>query len=359
MQLPTLDKFPRGVLGAIDIQRAFIVSRVIIAAERLQLFRKLHGKRMSAAAIGRALKIHEPYREPFLNSLVSLGLLHKSGDTYRNTCFADKYFITERSIFWTRQYSRECAEAYDTLTVLEQALTSGRSCASIKGLKKPGYVEAMRRDRRRAEDFTQMLFHFHHDDADALAKHLHLSQHRALLDAGGGSGVMSIALARANPHLRACLLDIAPVCRIAAGNIRRAGLSRRINTLSGDLEDKLPTGYDVILFCDIGAVSEQLLQNAYNSLPPGGLIVAVDRYLSDDGTKPLDRLVGSFAGSAVQLATRSDMVARLRSCGFQAVKARKVWRDLWCVTGRKPSSRASHKNNGRFYGITLVATRYR
>ena len=119
MEIPTLDKFPREALADVDIQRAFIISRLIVAAERLQLFRALHGKRMKAASIGRALKIHRYYRDPFLNVLVSLGLLHKAGDTYWNTRFAEKYFIDERSSYSTRQYSKECVQAYEALTVLE------------------------------------------------------------------------------------------------------------------------------------------------------------------------------------------------------------------------------------------------
>ena len=78
------------------------------------------------------------------------------------------------------------------------------------------------------------------------------------------------------------------------------------------------------------------MRNAYTSLPPGGLIVVVDRYLSDDGTKPLDRLVARFVGSSFPLATRSDMMAAVRSCGFQAAKASNVYRDLWFITGTKP-----------------------
>jgi Dimerisation domain len=88
MEMPTLDKFPRKVLADIDAERAFIISRLIVAAERLQVFRTLHGKRMKAPAIGRALKIHKFYRDIFLNSLVSLRLSHKAGDTYWNTRFA-------------------------------------------------------------------------------------------------------------------------------------------------------------------------------------------------------------------------------------------------------------------------------
>jgi len=337
MEIPTLDRFPKKVLADIDIQRAFIISRLVVAAERLQVFRALHGRRLKAASIGRALKIHTSYRDTFLNSLVSLGLLHKADDTYWNTRFAEKYFIDERSIYWTRQYSKECVQAYDALTVLEKVLASGRSYASVMGLKKRSYTEEMKRDRRLAEDFTQMLFHFHQQDAEALAKCLDLSNHRAVLDVGGGSGVMSIALARKNPRLRACVLDLATVCDIAAGNIRRAGLSRRIRTLPGDMRQGLPAGYDVIMFCDIGPVSKQLLKNAYRSLPAGGRIVAVDRYLSDDGTRPLDRVVAQFVSSSFGQATRSDMVAALQSCGFQAVKASNVHRDLWFITGTKPA----------------------
>jgi predicted O-methyltransferase YrrM len=337
METPTLDKFPRQVLAQIDVQRAFIISRLIVAAERLQIFRALHGKRKKAVAIGRALKIHKFYRDTFLNSLVSLGLLHKAGDTYWNTRFAEKYFVDERSIYWTRQYSKECVQAYEALTVLEKTLASGRSHASIRGLRRHSYTEAIKRDRRRAEDFTQMLFHFHRDDAEALAKDLDLLNHRAVLDVGGGSGVMSIALAKKNPHLHACVLDLATVCEIAARNIKRAGLSSRVRTLPGDIRHRLPTGYDVIMFCDIGPVSMKLLRNTYKSLPADGLIVVVDRYLSDDRTKPLDRLVAQFVGASFPQATRSDMVAAVQSCGFRAVKARMAYRDLWFITGTKPA----------------------
>jgi hypothetical protein len=102
MERPTLDKFPASVLAQIDIQTAFIVSRLIVAAERLQIFRALHSKRMTAETIGRALGIHEFYLKPCLYSLVSLGLLRATDESYANTPFAEKYFIDERSIHWTR-----------------------------------------------------------------------------------------------------------------------------------------------------------------------------------------------------------------------------------------------------------------
>ena len=53
----TLDKLPKAVLSRIDLQTAFMISRCIVAAERLQLFRKLKGKKLSASAIGRMIGI--------------------------------------------------------------------------------------------------------------------------------------------------------------------------------------------------------------------------------------------------------------------------------------------------------------
>jgi protein-L-isoaspartate O-methyltransferase len=338
MELPTLDRFPRRVLAAIDIQRAFIVSRLIVAAERLQVFRTLHSSRMKAGELGRALGLHPVYRDAFLNSLVALDLLHKTNGMYGNTRLAEKYFIRERSIYWTRQYSKECVQAYQALAELEKMLASGRKSSRSSGRKSSSYVEAMKRDRRRAEDFTQMLFHFHRDDAEALAKRLDLSKCRAVLDVGGGSGVMSIALAKKNPGIRVCVLDLKTVCRVAERNIRRAGLSGRIRTMTGDIREKLPDGYDVVLFCDIGAISKRLLKNAYQSLPAGGRMVAVDRYLSEDRTKPLDRVAARFVGSWFPQARRSDMVNAARSCGFEALTVRNVHRDVWAVSGVKPGT---------------------
>ena len=337
MELPTLDRFPQPVLAKIDIQRAFIISRLIVAAERLQVFRLLHGRHLKAEAIGRKLNIHKSFLKTFLNSLVSLRLLGKAKDTYWNTPLAERYFVAQRSIYWTRQYSKECVQDYEALTRLEKVLASGRSYASIQRVKKPRYTEIMERDRRQAEDFTQMLFHLHRDDAEALANYLDLSSRRAVLDVGGGSGVMSIALAKQNPHLRATILDVAPVCGVAARNIRRAGLSRRVSTLAGDMRHSLPKGYDVIMFCDVGPITEQHLRNACKSLPVNGRIVLVDRYLSKDGTDPLDRLVSLFVGSSFPQNTWADMLETVKACGFRRVKAENLYRGLWVITGTKPN----------------------
>ena len=98
----------------------------------------------------------------------------------------------------------------------------------------------------------------------------------------------------------------------------------------------------------------QHLRNAYHCLPAKGLLLLADRYLTDDGTKPLDRLVEHFIGSSFGLATRGDMVQAVKSCGFQAVTARNAYRDLWFITGTKPD-RHTVRHNGLYSRVAATS----
>lgn len=335
MEKFTLDKLPQRVLRRIDLETAFMASRLIIAAERFQVFRELQGKKLPADKIGKKLKIHKKYLTTFLDSLVSMGLLVKEEDVYGNSALAEKYFVRERSIYWTRQFSKECVEAFEAYTELEKVLSSGDISHTLKREKKKNYLVTMKEDKDTAKDFTQMLFYYHQPDAEALAEYLNLEGKKAILDVGGGSGVMSIALVKKNPNVRACIMDIDPVCRIAEENIRNAGLSQRISAISGDFHKGLPEGFDVIMCCDIGRIPEELVREAYKRLPSEGLIVLVDRYLSKDRTEPLDRLLYQFEGSGFGTETGEEMVDLLKDCGFKNTNMDKLVNDVWVITGKK------------------------
>jgi len=70
----------------------------------------------------------------------------------------------------------------------------------------------------------------------------------------------------------------------------------------------------------------------------GGMVVAVDRYLSEDRTRPLDRVLSELAGSSFPQVTCAEMVEAVRSRGFEKVAARKIYRDVWAITGVKPGT---------------------
>lgn len=336
MEHLTLDKLPVRVQAKLDVENMFMASRVIIAAERLELFRRLDGTSLSVDSIRKVLRVRSSRLGFFLDALVSLGLLRKSGGEYSNTRMAEKYFIRERSIHWTRQYPIECIETYKELAALEETLTSNKTIREILGKDEKNYLDEMRENPRQAENFTRMLYHYHRQDAEALAEAIDLSGYEKLLDVGGGSGVMSMALVRKFPRLNASVLDIEPVCRIARRIIKEEGLATRINTVVGDMRKPLPRGYDVIMFCDVGGLDRRYIRNAFKCLPGGGMIILVDRFANEERTEPLDRLLHQLTTSNFSMATRNDVMDLLRTCGFGAVKSKKLYEDVLRITGRKP-----------------------
>jgi ubiquinone/menaquinone biosynthesis C-methylase UbiE len=318
MERLSLDKLPRKILSKIDLDTAFMASRIIIAAERLQLFRKLHQKKLSVSKIRKAAGLPPQYLTLFLDALVSMGMLHKDKDLYWNSRLAEKYYIQDRSIHWTRHFSKECVDKFEALSVLEKVLKSGKDPWAVRKKKKQSYLDTMRKHPQEAEDFT-----------------LDLKEFSSVLDVGGGSGVMTLALIKKNLHLLACILDIKPVCRIAEDNIKKAGLTSRIRTQTGDFKKDLPSGYDVFMFCDIGPIQKNLLNLAHKRLPPEGMIVLVDRFLSEDGTEPLNRILSQLAGSDFNVKTKGEVAKMLRSSGFKKIKTHKIHKDVWTITARK------------------------
>lgn len=331
----TLDRLPRKVLEKIDLQTAFMISRCVVAAERLQVFRKLHNKSLSAAAIGRKIGIRGWRVEAFLAALVSVGLLKKKGDLYSNTALTNKHYVRDRSVFWTRLFSKECLREYEAFSVLEEMLTTGESYTSILGIDRPDYVKEMERNPQWAHDFTHMLYYDHLPHAKALADNLDLSDYHSLLDLGGGSGVMSMALVRKYKHLKATVLDIEAVIAVTRKIIRKEKLTKRIDTLVGDHDKHVPDGYDVMMFCDAGGSSKTAVTLAYDSLPSGGMLVVVEDLSSENYTAPLYRLMWQLRSNTFWLKSRRQMTTMLKEIGFKAIKSRLIYGDAWMITGRK------------------------
>ncbi len=128
--------------------------------------------------------------------------------------------------------------------------------------------------------------------AQALAKRLDLTGYSRLLDIGGGSGIYACSLVAHHAHLRAVVLDQAPVDRICQTLIAERGCAARVEVIAGNMFDGMPAGCDVHLFSnvlhdwDIPEV-QALLARSYEALPPGGLLILHDAFINADKTGPL------------------------------------------------------------------------
>ena len=143
-----------------------------------------------------------------------------------------------------------------------------------------------------------------------------------MLDVGGGSGVMSLALLRRHAGLHAVVLDIANVCATGREIAVENSLQDRIEYHACDfVVEALPSGFDMILYCDVGRYDEALFRKLHSSLNPGGLLVIVDKFGAEKGLPHPSRahwgLLTALSGFAPKERFAEDVQALLRMVGFK------------------------------------------
>src|SRR5262249_31837681 len=127
-----------------------------------------------------------------------------------------------------------------------------------------------------------------------LAEHEDFSPYRNLVDVGGGSGGVSIALTRAWPQLSATLVDLPATTPVAQRNVDQAGVRDRVKVISADiLRDPLPEPCDVAVLRGVLIVlpphaARSVLQSVHHALAPGGAIYVVGWILDDTRVSPLE-----------------------------------------------------------------------
>jgi len=110
------------------------------------------------------------------------------------------------------------------------------------------------------------------------------------------------------------------------------------------VKDDLPTGYDMVLLCDVGPQSESVLSKIRDVLAPDGFLVIVNKFASDVNTAVPSRLVWAFHGSLESPAetcgftTVDRVITSLQRVGFRDIAARTVpsedhlrWNSDWTL----------------------------
>lgn len=153
-----------------------------------------------------------------------------------------------------------------------------------------------------------------------------------VLDVGGGSGTLAIALAEAFPSLRVGILDLAPVEARAQARIDAAGLSERITFIAGDfLQRPLPTDWSTMMLHRVlwdwpDEPALILLGRVLTALPSGGRLLVTEGMWSGD--QAVDRILNSFhlymCLGGFRLRGANAVKALLTQAGFVDVHETKV-----------------------------------
>jgi hypothetical protein len=281
---PLLD--PRPVL---ETAFAFWSSKVLLTAVELGVFTKLADRRVTGEALGSELGLHPRGIRDFFDALVAMQFLAREGDgsaaKYCNTPMGALYLDQKSPRYlggWLVMLNDRLFKFWHDLP---EALRTGRPQNETKHGQK-GIFEELYQEVPKLEQFMGAMTGLSRMNFEAFAAKYDLSQYQTLCDVGGATGLLSIEVAKKNPHLQCISFDLPAVEPIAKRHIAAAGLSDRIRTASGDFfRDPLPKA-DVItmgmILHDWNLEKKMhLIRSAYDALPLGGALVAIEALIDD------------------------------------------------------------------------------
>ncbi len=171
-----------------------------------------------------------------------------------------------------------------------------------------------------------------------------LSEHRLMLDLGGGSGAHSIGAALRWPQLRCEIRDLPMVVPVAAPFLEYYGVAERVTTCAGDMfTDALPPA-DVHFYGDIfhdwtPAQCRTLTERSFAALETGGRIILHEMLFNQQKTGPPPVAAYNLAmllWTSGQQFSQDELCKMLADAGFSEIECRPAQGYWNLVTGRKP-----------------------
>lgn len=280
---------------------------------------------LPAPEVSRRLGIPARRCQYWLQYLCELGILTEGPHGYVPSAVAKEAVLDAHSRESWQHLVEDERERSACVHYLVQHLAIPGSIWTAQGMDPPpNYVEKMRRDPVRAREFTRMLYEVHQTLANEVASLLDLRGARHMLDLGGNSGVVSMALLRRYPDLCATVVDLATVCETGREIAAEQGFSNRLTYHAADfMHDALPTGFDLVLKCDVGIFAETLYVMVWEALEQGGQFVLVDYFSPTEEKLHPSRLRWSFLDSLhdpdFSIPTAAQVRAQLARTGFRVL----------------------------------------
>ena len=283
----------------------------------------------SGSAIAQMLEIPPLRCKYWLELLCNLDLIDRVGDEYKPSSAAYHAIIDSYGQDTWKLLAGEARERFRSVSDLALHIKHPGSVWSVQELEPPDYVAQMKRSANRARHFTRMLYEIHQTLAEELARTLKMAGIKHMMDLGGGSGVISLALLRRHQDLVSMVVDLANVCAAGREIAMENSMEERLIFHVGDmLEEELPTGFDLVLECDIGIYEEALFRKLRTSLNEGGRFVIIDHLSIAEGIECPSLLVHTFQNSLADpnfaLPTVNEIEVMLNRAEFQVTDIQRL-----------------------------------
>jgi precorrin-6B methylase 2 len=268
----------------------FWSSKVLLTAVKVELFTALAEKTMSGEEIRRRLCLNGRGLYDFLDALVSLGFLERSGireyAVYANAADTDLYLDKNKSTYIGGIFEMANNRLYPYWNFLEEGLLKGTPQNEIR-TGETSLFEKLYQDKDKTREFVNAMSGIQTGNFVTFAHQFDFSPYKTLCDVGGAGAQLSAHVVTHNPHMRCITFDLPQVSPIAIENVSKMGVANKVQVFSGDyFEDPLPAA-DVITMGNIlhghGLNDKKMLiSKAYEALPKGGSLVVIENIIDDD-----------------------------------------------------------------------------
>lgn len=324
-------------MAVMKIASAYWGSRVLHAANRLDVFSKLDGREATAEEIAGECNSDRRGTEILLIACAALGLLNSKDGKYSNNELSSAYLVRGRE-----RYQGGIVSMFDDWYTpwggLPDSVITGKPA-----IHKPHDI---------SDDATRnYIMGMHHrgvGQAYLLADTVDLKGRKQLLDIAGGPGTFTIFLCKKTPGLKGTVFDLPQTLRITREIIKMYNADNQVVTMEGDyLKDSFGAGHDAVLLSSMmnqesPEVNKRTFKKAFDSMVSGGILILQEQMLNSEKTGPLlsaligvNQLIHTPGGAAYSDREISDW---LEETGFREIEFKQMaqWSPFTVLTAIKP-----------------------
>lgn len=312
-------------------------SFALMAACQLDVFTPLKNGALTAEELAKKINVGVNKLRPLLYALVAAKMLTVNDERFENT-EESAYYLVQGSPAYTGKRLNIATKAWAAMLKTAESIRTGvgQAHAEFDFALLP------------AENVETLLRGFHAPalaTGNMLANKFDFSARQNLLDVGGGSGGVVIALLEKFPHLRATIVEQANVAPLTQRIVAESNVAERVRVVAANaINDSLEGAYDCVILSSVIQLlsadeAQRLLKNVARVLNPNGALYIIGWALDDSRIKPREAatvnllLINAYDDG--QAYTESEYRAWLMEAGFENIAREILPSELSLVSAYK------------------------
>jgi SAM-dependent methyltransferase len=284
---------PEAVLG--QIAMGCFLSQAVYVAAKLGIADLLKDKPLHVSELAKQTETHERSLYRVLRSLASVGVFAETDPKVFALTPVAEPLITDRpasmrdmAIFMGEQWHWA---VYGEM--LHSVQTGEAAWKKVHGMEVFPYFQ---QNPEEYEVFNRAMTSFSVVNAPAVAQAYDTGKAETLVDIAGGHGALLAAFLKANPNLKGVLFDLPEVVAGAPALLEKEAVAERVETVSGDFFQTVPSGADVYMMKHIihdwdDDRAVKILSNIATAMKPDGKVLIVEHVVPAGNTPDMSKVM--------------------------------------------------------------------